>query len=509
MRFFVKRRSQSVSLPSIRPLVVLQEDNWNDYSFTTLFHVSLYLIGEDEPRDLGDLKVMRLGQEVNEKTFSSDVVMFKSLSELEGQYCSLADSFDYYENLKSIGDIELSTNILDLLCDISYNQELLPIFENDECFNTSLLRYLTSKEILDKGTGIFKVRSKKNTVKVLKFDVDIPMAESKSYSINFDFNEYKGLPHRANLLVGANGVGKTQVMARLAILLSRFGGEEDDEKELKSSNLIGAGYISPRPSLYNVVAVSFNAFDSFELPSEKSSRKFRYSYCGLRDGYGGYLTEDQLVRKIEDISNLLRRDHETHVFKTYESKKCEFQATKYDYFERCLLRLIPNYGGKIRYDKLSAGQKIVVNILLHVLEKVSSQSLLLLDEPETHLHPKLMTTLYLILMEILEAFDSFAIIATHSPIVVQQVPSRSIKVLQRIEDEPVVVEPLLECFGENLSEISRNIFQTSESDRDYKAVIDELLASYENDVDTVEALFNGRLGMNASIYLRSKAYHND
>lgn len=499
MNFLVHRLETEFPKPQNTPLIVLSEDKWNDYSFTTLFNVFIYLPNETKPQRLGDVKIMFLGQEKNEKTFGSDIVGFSKLSELKGEYCSLADSFDFYSNLKELGNEKFALDILISLRDISYDQRLLALFDQDDCFNNSLLRYSESKEILDKGGQLFG----KSIVKNMKFETRIPVAESKNYDLNFNFEEYNGLPYRINLLVGSNGVGKTQVMAKLAILLSRFAGDGDETKEIEKSRLSEAGFIVPRPSLYNIVAVSFNAFDSFELPSEKKDNRFRYSYCGLRDSNNSYFSECEILERIKELTNSLENDGDLYTFKVNGRSQTK-NLTKQQYFEICLRKLIPSEVA-LEYRLFSAGQKIVVNILLHVLDKITPQSLLLLDEPETHLHPKLMTTLYLMILEVLEAFDSFAIIATHSPIIVQQVPSRSIQVLQRIDDEPIVKKPFIECFGENLSEISRNVFQTAESDRDYKSIIDDLLDSNENNADAIERLFDGKLGMNARIYLRSKA----
>jgi predicted ATP-binding protein involved in virulence len=157
------------------------------------------------------------------------------------------------------------------------------------------------------------------------------------------------------------------------------------------------------------------------------------------------------------------------------------------------------------YERLSAGQRIVLNIVCHVVTNIRRDSLLLIDEPETHLHPKLATTLLSIINDLLETFQSVAIVATHSPLVVQQIPSRRVHIVQRHASQPVVSKPRIECFGENLTDIAREVFQAVESDRDYEQVIDKLLAENNNDSKLVERLFEGGLGLNARIYLVSRA----
>lgn len=487
MTFYIS--SNAKLPPSIRPerpFFLLEKIRWNDYSYTTLFQLYYFPVEDSGRVDLGSIKIMRLGQELNESTFSSEIKWFESLSELDEDYCSLGENLDYYENLKLVGDT-LAITTLKNLNDVSYNANIRSKFEQDDCFNTSLLRYSEAKEALDKGASLFGMK----IIRELEFLVNIRIEHSKKYSLSFNFNSYKSLPHRVNLLVGSNGVGKTQVMAKLAILLSRFAKDENENKKRNVKRLFSAGSISPRPSLYNIIAVSFNAFDNFELPTVKQTKDFNYSYCGLRKDSNSYYTEKELTSKIQKLITKL-------------------EGNKRDKAEVYLKQLL-HYGddekitNSSRYSKLSAGQKIVLNILLHILSEIKPQSLILLDEPETHLHPKLMTSLFIIITEILEDYDSFAIIATHSPIIVQQIPSRSVHVLRRIDNVPESTRPMIECFGENLSEISRHVFQTSQSDRDYESVIDELLSKNFNDPGRVEEIFEGKLGMNARMYLRSKA----
>ncbi|WP_164584517.1 AAA family ATPase, partial [Pseudomonas viridiflava] len=69
------------------------------------------------------------------------------------------------------------------------------------------------------------------------------------------------------------------------------------------------------------------------------------------------------------------------------------------------------------YERLSAGQRLALNCVFHILSKIDRRTLILFDEPELHLHPQLLTGLLNTLSEILESQDSFAIIATHSPLV--------------------------------------------------------------------------------------------
>lgn len=53
---------------------------------------------------------------------------------------------------------------------------------------------------------------------------------------------------------------------------------------------------------------------------------------------------------------------------------------------------------------------------------------------------------------LLEEFDSYAIIATHSPLIIQEIPSKYIRSL-------TIHTPDNECFGENVTKITDDIFE--------------------------------------------------
>ena len=148
----------------------------------------------------------------------------------------------------------------------------------------------------------------------------------------------------------------------------------------------------------------------------------------------------------------------------------------------------------------------MLNILTHLIANLRDQTLVLIDEPETHLHPSLMTTLITEVLRLLKVFNSFAIVATHSPLIAQQVSSQSVRVVARIEgDFAEVTTPEFECFGESLSMLSNRLFESREYDRDYTHLLDKLLKRRNYDPERVEKEFSGRLGSNARTYLWATA----
>jgi predicted ATP-binding protein involved in virulence len=101
---------------------------------------------------------------------------------------------------------------------------------------------------------------------------------------------------------------------------------------------------------------------------------------------------------------------------------------------------------------------------------------------------------------ILKKYNGYAILATHSPIILQEVPSNNVRVFERLGNTPNVRNLEIETFGENISNITKTVFSTDNVRQDYKDVLRKLAAKYS--LEEVEGLFEGRLSMNALIFLK-------
>lgn len=108
---------------------------------------------------------------------------------------------------------------------------------------------------------------------------------------------------------------------------------------------------------------------------------------------------------------------------------------------------------------LSSGQQTFVDLVINILSLIKLNSLILIDEPENTLHPNLEVDFMRILQSILNDFDSFAIIATHSATIVREVPSEFVHVIKLNElSQPVINPPSIKTFGADIGTITNYIF---------------------------------------------------
>jgi len=111
---------------------------------------------------------------------------------------------------------------------------------------------------------------------------------------------------------------------------------------------------------------------------------------------------------------------------------------------------------------LSSGQKMYFRFATHFLTSASKGMLVLIDEPETHLHPNLITEFMNLLYLVLEATSSVAIIATHSVYVVRETPSHCVHVFQSDAEKNIRIENVyLNTLGANVSSLSNAVFGDS------------------------------------------------
>src|SRR5690606_24459594 len=110
------------------------------------------------------------------------------------------------------------------------------------------------------------------------------------------------------------------------------------------------------------------------------------------------------------------------------------------------------------FDRMSSGHAIIILTMTKLVETVEEKTLVLLDEPESHLHPPLLSAFTRALSELLYSRNGVAIIATHSPVVLQEVPRSCVWKLTRFRTEGRSDRPESETFGENVGILTREVF---------------------------------------------------
>ncbi|WP_294216428.1 AAA family ATPase [uncultured Chryseobacterium sp.] len=479
MGFFDRKSSHEV--PDIFPSFVLAlNDGWNDYSIVSEYALFFYR-GSQDCTLIGKLKIIHF-EDI--KTQNVIPTIFK---QLDNNFCSLGQEYRFYENIKELFG-KTFKNILWALQDTAFFPAIQENFERNSNFKQSLIRDDNAERLMrEVKYKIYGITSSKLYSFKYKFQ---PKFAENELEVDFDFDMGSKIPNRIYIIIGKNGTGKTQLVTSLPIDISKK----------NDSNF------TPKTPLFSkVIAVSYSSFDRFEIP--KKTAEFNYVYCGLKDENGRHLEEDELILRFqnsyEKISEQRRIERFLDTLQKFINKELISEFLPFN---------IESGSYEIDYAKfveitkiLSSGQTVLIFIITEIIANIRYDSLLIYDEPETHLHPNAISSLINTIYELSRIFESYCIIATHSPIIVQEILSKNVYVIEREGNYATIRKPGRETFGENLSTIIEDIFGNREIPKQFKIILSDLIKqgmSYEDIIKEIES-DNVPVSLNTRLFLKS------
>ncbi len=501
MQIHLTGRNQSAP-DSGKNKVYLRIDNWNDFGFVTTFDVTAF--DENGKRhDLGAVKIGFSGQTTSEDTYST---LECPLENLPDNYFSLGLGTDYYEAINKDLSENFAENYLDALRDIVHNPDNFEKASGEDVFHTSFLRGISIYEIREQFLRVLK-----GGALLTDFNFTYERPEEELAGIELAFNVAPNSKPITNIhaIIGRNGVGKTTLLNGMieAIIEPNVSKGAFYDQNLPPKNMINPHYFS------RLVSVSFSAFDPFPPPLEQTNPEQGtcYYYIGLKK-------QDNTLKPINDL-------HEEFI---NSLQQCIQSRNKRERWESAILTLesdgnfaemnlsdLTQYTGdelethaKSILNRMSSGHAIVLLIITELVAKVEEKTLVLLDEPESHLHPPLLSALTRALSELLFNRNGVAIIATHSPVVLQEVPKSCVWKITRFGRALSAARPEIETFGENVGTLTREVFGLELTKSGYHTILsDEVNKNLE--YDEIVENFDGQLGFEAKAVLRALVANRD
>lgn len=473
------RWSSSHKSPDQYPSFVLVfNDGWNDYGIRSEFTL-FYYDQEQNGHMIEDVKIILKDKATLE-------ALPDEFTQLSSEFCSLGQSLSYYKELKELLGNDF-LGVLYALRDSAFFTDILEDFENHSRFRNSLIRYDEPERVLREAKHLINGADLEN---LYSFDYGFTPKFSKDIvNVGFNFGDNEELPNRVYALIGKNGTGKTQLMTSLPIDISDKKGE----------------YFRPQIPLFSkVIAVSYSIFDTFKIP--KKTATFNYVYCGLRNDKGELLTEKGLLLRFHNTWKKIREKNRIMQWQKVLLNFLEEDTVGEFIVSKNATELDVSIEGFNRVRrKLSSGQSIILYIISQIVANIRYDSLLLFDEPETHLHPNAITQLMNTIYSLVDEFESYCILATHSPLIVRECFSSNVYVMERHENTASVRKIGMESFGENLTVLTEEVFGNKEVVKHYKKLIEEMVArnkTYDQVVREIES-DDIPLSLNAKIYIKS------
>lgn len=522
----------------------LQQDDWNDYSFRTLYHLH-YKHGE-QPTDvtfIGSVKILKLGQSTKD-----NLLLQEPFTELSFDYISVGTSLDYYQRLNDIPDIDRIA-IMGALQDAVANPSLVEKFRNEPGWTKSLFRddlewpkFLQDAKILhegkfsalpdlDEGFSFYPANSEDRIE--FNFSSPVPDFYLGPYRRLGPSKKRTLLPDRIIVLVGRNGSGKSTLLSKLAHV-AFASPQVRNTKKIKSLGRFEPASIG----FMKVITISYSAFDSFAVPGTSSrdvsqitedieSGSGRFAFCGLRD-IAAEIHDDFASKTTNSSKDGVETRRSTRL-KTIEKLASEFGKLVQRIRSNDLLELLEAALKPLLLEasfvdlndhidelltaseieaanlflKWSTGHKIVLHVVISLVANVKPRSLVLFDEPETHLHPPLMAALMHSVRIVLAEQNAFCVVATHSPVLLQETLAQHTRHIRRVGDSLEVRIPSLETFGENVGILSYSSFGLTAASTDFHAVLDLLVKGCDS-LEEMEEFFPNGLSGQAFAYVNSK-----
>lgn len=484
-------------------IAYLLTDNWDDwFKFSTLYSLVVF----DENGDRHALGGVKIGQfDMAEDQRRADIP--EGFDALDERFFSLGQDDSYYDDLNKLG-AATRDRVLSGLRDVAFDTALFERSLGEKVMGTSLLRSVPRSTV----SGQFHRMTQGGArLTDYEFSYTAPRRSKtvEPLTLNFTVAPESYPPTNVHVLIGRNGVGKTTLLNDMTQAI--FNEDADKAKVGAFSTDLDA----PDERLFtSLVSVTFSAFDPFEpLPTRQDkSEGVQYAYIGLKYVGPG-------------------KDGKPRPPKTPEALSSDFgssvlicrQGARVDRWRRALEMLqadpifrdaevstLARTGIEVEtvklearqlFKKLSSGHKIVLLTITRLVETVEEKTLVLLDEPEAHLHPPLLSAFVRALSDLLINRNGVALIATHSPVVLQEVPQSCVWKIRRTGARTVAERPEVQTFGENAGLLTREVFGLEVTQSGfYKMLQDAVdeLPSY----DCVLRRFNGELGDEARAIVR-------
>ncbi|RNJ49073.1 AAA family ATPase [Methylocystis hirsuta] len=473
----------------------LLTDNWDDwFKFSTLY--SLIIFDEDgERHSIGGVKIGEFNMAEDQRR----AAIPERFDTLDERFFSLGQDDTYYYDLNRMG-AATRDRILRGLRDVALDMELFERALREKVTGTSLLRSVTRTAV----TGQFH-RMARGGVRLTDYNFSYTAPKRSkgpaSLTLNFTVAPESYPPTNVHVLIGRNGVGKTTLLNDMAQAIV----DEEADAAMVGSFSIDLNETDDR-LFTSLVSVTFSAFDPFEpLPTKQDrSEGVQYAYIGLKhvgsgkdgrarppkspDALSGDFGNSVLIcRQGARVSRWRRALEMLQADPIF--RDAEVSALARGSIESDDLKL----EARKLFKKLSSGHKIVLLTITRLVETVEEKTLVLLDEPEAHLHPPLLAAFIRALSDLLINRNGVALIATHSPVVLQEVPQSCVWKIRRTGAHTVAERPDVQTFGENVGVLTREVFGLEVTHSGFHKMLRDAVGELPN-YDAVVRKFNGELG---------------
>lgn len=351
----------------------------------------------------------------------------------------------------------------------------------------------------------------------------------KKVEMTFEVERDKKPSSNIHVMIGKNGIGKTTIIKKMIYALEKCCPVEEVGKVENDWSIDFA----------NIVFVSFSAFDE-PIFEENFPNKFpiQYKFVGLvknksiksRDtlteefvecSFSFYQNASKMrlwkdtLKILESDNTFVEQDIDAWISDSIRTSwlqeiKGSFRNHEESNVETGKNLLKEKHKERVfsLFSRLSSGHKIILLTIANLIDLVEEKTIVFLDEPEEHLHPPLVAAFIKALSNLLIYRNGVGIIATHSPVIVQEVPKKCVWLLRRAGEYLIPIRPEIETYGENLGELTTEIFGYEVNNSGFHKELQDAVKISDSYKDARDIFFN-QLGKEAKSILRAYMYDKE
>lgn len=480
--------------------IFLTNSDWDDWFIYSTVYSVCYYDNDGSAFSLGSIKIGQFNMMNNRRPNLPD-----SFDILDEQFFSLGQDDTYYEALNSMG-VDFRDEVLNALKDIALDEENYKKALAENVTKISLLRFVSPASV----EGQFRRLATGNAeLTSYNFKFTLPKHSKSQVGdmvLDFKVEPKSNPPTNINVIIGRNGVGKTHLFNSMISTL--LGG---NRKAGKNGFFTNSDENSKNP-FSNLISVSFSAFDDTTPVVEKrdKTKYLNYSYIGLKRIENNRpksptILKNEFVKSVKKCKlqgkssrwiNAIQMLETDPVFSESEISNIISIDDEFKFVEQA----------SIIFNKLSSGHKIVLLTITRIVETIEERSLVLLDEPEGYLHPPLLSAFIRALSDILIQRNAIALVCTHSPVVLQEVPNSCVWKLRRHGANAIAERLEIESFGENVGLLTQEVFGLEVTESGFHNILNNIASSSSSYEEAIQTL-RSRLGQEGKAILRTMIHN--
>lgn len=501
-QFFTVGTTESVPDRIDENHVYLHQDSWDDFGYRSTFSLWIHDTDLARSRNVGLVKIVNTTADQPTMTRRVWTQLPHQFSKLDHEFVSLGQDRDLYTQLRSTLGLNRAQALLASINDLSLRHEDIgELAINSAAVAASLLRFISASVVEEQFARIMAGGATKES-----YWFDYALKEPDVPTMRFKVDPNTSIPTNLHVLIGANGVGKTTILNDIqrSMAAVKISGKEEERID-----------ISDGTAMSNLVSIRFSAFDRPHPPREPqgSYEAFKYISIGLTneadpdmadpsfapgdDATLPNLTTTDGQRKFysDSLAACLPVREERLLRATNILARADRTLSDYDIGTAEGLRQLP-------FDELSSGHKVALLSLVSLVLYCEERTLVLIDEPESHLHPPLLSAFTRALSELLKDRNGLAVVATHSPIILQEVPRECAWIVWAFGQRRVVSQPEIDTFGESVDVLTREVFGLEVREAGFYTILRSAADQFGSFRDAL-AFFDGKLGGDARLILRA------